>query len=367
MFLWLSLNGVKSTQIKGLVIQELPPVSKPLMRTEIDEIDGRDGDIITPLGYSAYDKEVLIGLRGDFNVDDVISFFDSSGTVIFSNEPNKYYNYQILAQIDFEKLIRFRQATVTFHVQPFKYSAVEPPLNVDVAEGTPVTLKVFNKTENGINSVAQMNMNRADIIGTGVSGATEFYMPIQPLTLTAGNYTLNFSSIYNYVNPNLVSVRMIQSVPSNADSFGGTYLTFTDNRNNSLTATLTETMTFNYLWFYVSTSGQKVQVLVNPSITEQSIFLNNLGNTKAKPTLTIYGTDTVNLYLNGSQVFVIDLSTYGSITIDTEAMEAYLGNILMNRQVTGNYENFALQQGGNTISWTGNVTQIEVDKYSRWI
>ena len=39
------LNGVKSTTIKGLLIQSLPPISKPLMRTSIEEIDGRDGDI----------------------------------------------------------------------------------------------------------------------------------------------------------------------------------------------------------------------------------------------------------------------------------------------------------------------------------
>ena len=87
------LNGNSSTEIQGLLIQSLPPISKPKIRTKVEEIDGRDGDIITKLGYSAYDKEFSIGLYGNFNINEVIAFFDSYGEVIFSNEPDKYYRY----------------------------------------------------------------------------------------------------------------------------------------------------------------------------------------------------------------------------------------------------------------------------------
>lgn len=122
---FITLNGIRSDSVKGLLISELPPVVKPQQRTEIEEIDGRDGDIVTKLGYSAYDRTMLIGLHGDFDIDDVIRFFDSEGDAIFSNEPDKIYKYQILDDIEFERLIRFRKAKVSFHVQPFKYSAVE--------------------------------------------------------------------------------------------------------------------------------------------------------------------------------------------------------------------------------------------------
>lgn len=77
------LNGKKSTLIKGLLIQSLPPISKPLIRSSVEEIDGRDGDIVTTLGYSAYDKPMSIGLFGDFDINEVIQYFDSKGTVIF--------------------------------------------------------------------------------------------------------------------------------------------------------------------------------------------------------------------------------------------------------------------------------------------
>lgn len=234
---YVELNGISSNTITGLLIQELPPVSKPKIRTSVDEIDGRDGDIITVLGYSAYDKEMKIGLYGNFNIDDVIAFFNSSGIATFSNEPDKYYNYEVLEQIDFERLVRFRQAIVKFHVQPFKYSNVE-------------TLKSFTITN------------------------------------------------------------------------------------------------------------------------ETSVQIRNNGNTYSKPLITITGTGTINLSLNNEQLFVINLgNTSTTIAIDTNLMEAYdpSTNLLMNRQVTGNYDNFKLNQGLNTVSWSGTITTITFNNYSRWI
>lgn len=127
---YIILNGVNSNTITGLLISTLPPITKPKQRTQTEEIDGRDGDIVTKLGYSAYDKEIEIGLYGDYDTDEVISYFNSEGTIVFSNEADKYYNYQILSQIDFNKLIRFKTAKVKLHVQPFKYPLVEATINI---------------------------------------------------------------------------------------------------------------------------------------------------------------------------------------------------------------------------------------------
>ena len=66
------LNGKDSRYIQGLLITELPPISKPKQRTKTETIDGRDGDIITRLGYSAYDKTLKIGLTYDYSIDDLI-------------------------------------------------------------------------------------------------------------------------------------------------------------------------------------------------------------------------------------------------------------------------------------------------------
>ena len=235
---YIILNGKSSTELKGLLIQNLPPISKPKIRTATEEIDGRDGDIITELGYSAYDKEFEIGLYDNFDMDEIIPYFNSKGKVIFSNEIDKYYNYQILDQIDYERLIRFKTAKVKMHVQPFKYSSVE--------------------------------------------GIVTF----------AGS-----------------------------------------------------------------------------SLSNNEITIKNNGNYISKPVVTITGTGTINLNINGYQVLVIDLSEENEVVIDTANMEAYNPTTqdLMNRKITGDYNNLYLNVGKNTISWSGTITKIEIDNYSRWL
>lgn len=233
---YIILNDKPSWQVQGLLIQSLPPVSMPKVRTQIEEIDGRDGDIVTPLGYAAYDKTVEIGLTYNYDVDDVISYFNSSGRVVFGNEPEKYYRYAIYDNIDFERLIRFRTATVKFHVQPFKYSDVE------------------------------------------------------------GEKSFSFSG----------------------------------------------------------SSG--------------SLAIRNGGNYFSRPTISITGTGAVNLSLNGNQIFVIDFDTSETITIDTEGMNAYgADGTLKNRKITGDYDNFLLTPGNNTVSFVGAVREITINNYSRWL
>lgn len=233
---YIILNGKSSSELKGLLIQNLPPISKPRIRTTIEEIDGRDGDIITKLGYSAYDKEFDIGLYDDFDMNDIIPYFNTEGKVIFSNEEDKYYKYQILEQIDYERLIRFKTARIKMHVQPFKYSSVEGVRTFTIDEETEISIK-------------------------------------------------------------------------------------------------------------------------------------NNGNYFAKPIITITGSGTINLNINGYQVLVIDLSEESEVVIDTANMEAYnpTSGDLMNRQITGDYNDLNLQVGTNTISWSGTITEISIENYSRWL
>ena len=49
-------KGVNSNTYSNLIISELPCISKPELRVDTTEIDGKDGDIIDELGYASYDK-----------------------------------------------------------------------------------------------------------------------------------------------------------------------------------------------------------------------------------------------------------------------------------------------------------------------
>lgn len=124
---WVLINNKPSYGVGGLIVTSLPPITKPAMRYSSEEIDGRDGDIITTLGYQAYDKTVSVGLHGNFDIDKVVEFFATSGTITFSNEPDKVYRFQQLDAIDFERLVRYRTADVKFHVQPYKSGRLQRP------------------------------------------------------------------------------------------------------------------------------------------------------------------------------------------------------------------------------------------------
>lgn len=122
---YIVINGKDSREIPGLIICSLPPITLPPVRNLIETVDGRDGDIITRLGYEAYDKVIEIGLAKEYNVDDIISYFATSGEIVFGNEPDKYYIFTNLQPINFERLLRMKKASVTLHIQPFKYAEDE--------------------------------------------------------------------------------------------------------------------------------------------------------------------------------------------------------------------------------------------------
>lgn len=118
-------KGRDSRTFQSLVVQELPPITKPPVKYNVTTIDGKDGDIVETLGYKSYDKEISIGIKNTTELDQIIEWLTGNGELVLSNEPDKYYKAQILDQINFERLVKFRTAKIKFHVQPYKYSDLE--------------------------------------------------------------------------------------------------------------------------------------------------------------------------------------------------------------------------------------------------
>ena len=225
-------KGVNSDTITGLLISELPPITKPKMRTSSATIDGVDGDIISELGYEAYDKEVSIGLSYNYDINEVIKYFTGKGELVLSNESDKYYKAQIVESVDYEKLINFKTAKVKFHCQPYKYLLNETPVEVAIT-------------------------------------------------------------------------------------------------------------------------------------TETEVEVENKGLEKSKPIITLEGTGEIGLYVNGNQIFTYNFGEDTEVVIDSEKQDAYLGSILKNRQMLGEFP--ILEAGENTITWTGTITNIKIEPKSRWI
>ena len=87
----------------------------------------------------------------------------------------------------------------------------------------------------------------------------------------------------------------------------------------------------------------------------------------SRPTMIIHGSGTINLNLNGEQIMVIELGDEEHITVDAEELEAYKNGVLKNRLITGNIENLTLKPGKNILTWSGSITELYMERYSRWI
>lgn len=210
------INNQNSLELTGLYISKLPAISKPLIRTSSEEIDGRDGDIVTKLGYSAYDKELEIGLFGSYDINEIINFFNQDGIVTFSNEPDKYYKFQILENIDFEELQRFKTAVVKFHCQPFKFSTVEESRTFNSSFFITNNGNIYSKPIITITGSGTINLSLNDesilVINLDANGETiefdleklEAYNPSTKV-LSNRKVTGNYENLYLKVGKNEIS------------------------------------------------------------------------------------------------------------------------------------------------------------------
>lgn len=163
-------KGIDSESIEGLLICELPPISKPKMRIKETVIDGVDGSFIEELGYESYDKTMTIGLTRDYDIDEVMDYFNGEGNLIFSNEDDKLYKAKIINQIDYQRLLRFKTANVTFRVQPFKYSTSEASKKADITDE--ISINVYNN--GNVVSKPQIKIYGTGVINFKLEGRTIF-------------------------------------------------------------------------------------------------------------------------------------------------------------------------------------------------
>lgn len=163
-------KGNDSSIINGLIICELPPITKPKMKTSIVKIDGRDGDIIEELGYESYIKNVKIGLTKDYDINEIIKYFTGKGTLVLSSEPDKEYRCSIIEKIDYEKLLRFKTATIKFYTQPYKYKTNESSVVKEITNESSLTIENVGLE----NSRPIMKLSGTGIIEISINDVTNF-------------------------------------------------------------------------------------------------------------------------------------------------------------------------------------------------
>ncbi|PFM49570.1 phage tail protein [Bacillus cereus] len=104
-------------------------------------------------------------------------------------------------------------------------------------------------------------------------------------------------------------------------------------------------------------------VIEQPIELVAGMSIMNYGTTYSLPKFTITGNGTITVYVNGIGFQIKDV--VNSVVIDSDAMLCYSGTFPMDNKMIGNYPK--LKEGENTISWTGNVTKVELETRWRYI
>ena len=112
----------------------------------------------------------------------------------------------------------------------------------------------------------------------------------------------------------------------------------------------TFTATFRCKPFWYAADVQPI------TLTASGTFITNPGSVYSEPVITVYGSGDITLMVGMTITELSGIS--GSITLDTPLMEAYSGVTSMNGNMSGDFP--TLLPGQNAVSWSGNVSKVEI-------
>lgn len=100
------------------------------------------------------------------------------------------------------------------------------------------------------------------------------------------------------------------------------------------------------------------------SITKSNTALVNNGTVACQPIIELYGTGDLTVAIGSQQMQL--KGVISKIILNSVLQDAYddvLSNL--NSKVSGEY--FVLPVGSNNVSWTGNITKVDITQNRRWL
>ena len=91
------------------------------------------------------------------------------------------------------------------------------------------------------------------------------------------------------------------------------------------------------------------------TLTTSGTFITNPGSVASEPIITVYGYGEITLMVG---MTITELEITDKITLDTPLMEAYVGATSMNSCMSSDFP--LLLPGKNAVSWSGNVSKVEI-------
>lgn len=126
----ITFKGITSDSL-DVVVNKLPTFIKPQRKTEIIQIEGKDGAEVIEYGYAPYTLSVKITLMDVSRLDDVIAWLDGEGILISSEDELRCVTARVISDIDYTRLITLKEAKVDFFVKdPFRYLVNDIPQTI---------------------------------------------------------------------------------------------------------------------------------------------------------------------------------------------------------------------------------------------
>ncbi len=121
-----TFNGISSDSL-GIIVKQMPPVSKAEKNIESIEINGRNGRLhIDNKTYKTKNYTIACILLDNTKVDQIKALFEGTGILTLSTEPNRQYQATIKNQIDFSKYLTYlREFPLQFELDPIAFSISE--------------------------------------------------------------------------------------------------------------------------------------------------------------------------------------------------------------------------------------------------
>ena len=91
--------------------------------------------------------------------------------------------------------------------------------------------------------------------------------------------------------------------------------------------------------------------------------VNNPGTVYSLPRITVFGTGSRTLIINGKPIVLNILS--GSLTLDSELKTCHFGNVAQNNRMNGDFP--VLNPGNNTVTLGTGITRVEIEPRWRFI
>ena len=91
------------------------------------------------------------------------------------------------------------------------------------------------------------------------------------------------------------------------------------------------------------------------TLSTSGTFITNPGCVASEPVISVYGSGEITLMVG---MTITELEITDKITLDTPLMEAYSGSTSMNSCMSGDFP--SLLPGKNAVSWSGNVSRVEI-------